>query len=205
MSKLTDYSKFDHLGDSDDERDEGSHQQEPSDDSAPHELAFPPARHEKHPSLPDRYIFYSGQQRVYEWEQSLDSITLYIETPPGKSVAKDFDIQITTTHLKVGLKGHDRYFLNNDLFSKVDTTESCWCLNDDYVLEISLAKQHLGETWTAPLKGGEQNPIMQQDLQKQLLLERFQQENPGMDFRGASFNGSVPDPRTFMGGIGYNT
>jgi hypothetical protein len=42
-----------------------------------------------------------------------------------------------------------------------------------------------------------------QDIQKSLLLERFQQENPGFDFRDAEFNGSVPDPRTFMGGVNY--
>ena len=40
------------------------------------------------------------------------------------------------------------------------------------------------------------------EMQKELMLERFQEENPGFDFRGAQFNGSVPDPRSFMGGIG---
>ena len=24
------------------------------------------------------------------------------------------------------------------------------------------------------------------------------------DFSGATFNGNVPDPKTFMGGVGYN-
>ena len=36
------------------------------------------------------------------------------------------------------------------------------------------------------------------------MLERFQEENPGFDFSGASFNGQVPDPKNFMGGVGYN-
>jgi hypothetical protein len=35
------------------------------------------------------------------------------------------------------------------------------------------------------------------------MLERFQEENPGFDFRDATFNGEVPNPRTFMGGVGY--
>ena len=48
------------------------------------------------------------------------------------------------------------------------------------------------------------NPLFKQEIQQQLLLERFQEENPGMDFRDAKFNGSVPNPRTYMGGIGYN-
>lgn len=29
-------------------------------------------------------------------------------------------------------------------------------------------------------------------------------QNPGFDFSGAEFNGAVPDPKTFMGGVGYN-
>jgi len=40
------------------------------------------------------------------------------------------------------------------------------------------------------------------DAQKKLMLERFQAEHPGFDFSNAEFNGSVPDPRTFMGGMG---
>jgi hypothetical protein len=41
-------------------------------------------------------------------------------------------------------------------------------------------------------------------MQRTMMLERFQEENPGFDFRDATFNGQVPDPRTFMGGVGYN-
>ena len=36
------------------------------------------------------------------------------------------------------------------------------------------------------------------------MLERFGEENPGFDFRGAEFNGNVPDARNFMGGVKYN-
>lgn len=47
------------------------------------------------------------------------------------------------------------------------------------------------------------DPYTQSEVQKSLMLERFQEENPGFDFSGASFNGQVPDPKTFMGGVGY--
>ena len=36
------------------------------------------------------------------------------------------------------------------------------------------------------------------------MLERFQEEHPGFDFSNAEFNGSIPNPRTFMGGVSYN-
>ncbi len=45
---------------------------------------------------------------------------------------------------------------------------------------------------------------MQNEMQKNILLERFQEENPGFDFSGAEVNGMVPDPRNFMGGVKYN-
>lgn len=48
------------------------------------------------------------------------------------------------------------------------------------------------------------DPLAQEESRKQMMLERFQQENPGFDFSNAEFNGAAPDPRTFMGGVKYN-
>lgn len=47
------------------------------------------------------------------------------------------------------------------------------------------------------------DPLAQEEARKQMMLERFQQENPGFDFSNAEFNGAAPDPRTFMGGVKY--
>ena len=80
------------------------------------------------------------------------------------------------------------------------------------MINIVLAKVYRGEAWESPLLGrkdgdggaaGRQtvDPATKVEIQKKLMLERFQEENPGFDFRGAQFNGSVPDPRSFMGGI----
>ena len=73
-------------------------------------------------------------------------------------------------------------------------------------LQIALTKGSKGVTWDCLLKG--HTPVdhyTQSEVQKSLMLERFQAENPGFDFSGASFNGQVPDPKNFMGGVGYNT
>ena len=48
------------------------------------------------------------------------------------------------------------------------------------------------------------DPFVKQEMQRTMLLERFQEKNPGFDFRDAKFNGEVPDSQTFMGGVGYN-
>jgi len=69
-----------------------------------------------------------------------------------------------------------------------------------------LIKAHKGETWTQVLKGRhgiEIDPITKESIKKEMMLERFQEENPGFDFRNAEFNGAVPEARDFMGGVRY--
>mmetsp|Transcript_26993 Transcript_26993/g.26623 ORF Transcript_26993/g.26623 Transcript_26993/m.26623 type:complete len:80 (-) Transcript_26993:20-259(-) len=74
--------------------------------------------------------------------------------------------------------------------------------NDELV--INLQKMRKAETWASCCKRhGELDAFTKTEVQKQLMLERFQQENPGFDFSNAEFNGNVPDPRTFMGGVSY--
>ena len=237
MSKLSDYSKFDHLDSSDDEIDEASSAAAstavpimaatPSSSTA----TPPPTRGttKKHPTEPNRYIFEFSGRKVYEWEQSLEEVTIYIDAPPNlpkNHAAHYIDVNILTDRLQVGLKGFDRYFINERTFDKVKVKESSWYL-DDGVITIVLAKCFRGQTWEGVLCGHhdavQQNgtntdksdsnsgvvnesidPLTKQEMQRTMMLERFQEENPGFDFRDATFNGEVPDPRTFMGGVGYN-
>jgi len=109
--------------------------------------------------------------------------------------------------LRIGLKNSDRYFIDEPTFSKVNTSESSWYLdNDTNVLHIILTKVHRGETWEAALLSKQQqqrehDPITTEKMKQDLMLERFQEENPGFDFRNATFNGQAPDPRNFLGGI----
>ena len=66
---------------------------------------------------------------------------------------------------------------------------------------IELQKAQKGVRWGCIFKGhGTMNVLEEENLKKKLLLERFQEENPGFDFSGAEFNGQVPEARTFMGG-----
>ena len=60
------------------------------------------------------------------------------------------------------------------------------------------------EAWSAALRGrggAEVDALTQEEVKKQLMKERFQEEHPGFDFSGADFNGEVPAARDFMGGI----
>ncbi len=48
---------------------------------------------------------------IYEWEQSLDEVNIYINPPPGITAAM-LDIEIKATHLMVGIKGNPERYLN---------------------------------------------------------------------------------------------
>ncbi|CAM9689831.1 unnamed protein product, partial [Discosporangium mesarthrocarpum] len=81
--------------------------------------------------------------------------------------------------------------------------ESYWMM-DGEELNVNLQKMKKAETWVGPLAGRESvDPATLQGMQKKIMLERFQAENPGFDFSNAEFNGQVPDARTFMGGVRY--
>ena len=242
MSKLSDYSKFDHIDDvsssDDDETDKVIPVAAAPAPPAPSQSAQPinnnnTGRTKNHPTEPNRYIFEYSGQKVYEWEQSLEEVTIYIDAPPNlpKDNAGQYAVvNILPTGLQVGLRGSDRYFIDERTFDKVKVKESSWYI-DDGVITIVLAKVFRGQTWEGVLRGHLDNnnnnnaatkgndgngksgssvknesidPLTKQEMQRTMMLERFQEENPGFDFRDAKFNGEVPDPQTFMGGVGYN-
>lgn len=256
MSRLCDYSKFDHVGsdtdeDKEDELDENDVR--PAVNSGPTSASAPPAScttttdatptpirsmTKKHPTIDNRYIFTYDNQKIYEWEQSLEDVTMYIDAPSSKQrnvIASDIIVNILHDRLQVGLRGCDRYFIDELTYDKVKAKDSSWYLDDEGVITIILLKCFRGQTWESVLRGhddaaaaasttsipspenvegkggnnisrsgGIVDPFTRQEMQRSLMLERFQEENPGFDFRDATFNGEVPDPQTFMGGVGYN-
>ena len=145
---------------------------------------------------------------IYEWHQSLEEVHVFIAPPPGVT-AKMIDCKIMATQLTLGIKGNPP-FMDEPFAEYVNATESYWTWEDAEApregkeLHLCITKGSKGVTWNSLLRGHtEVDPLTQQELQKSLMLERFQAENPGFDFSGASFNGQVPDAKTFMGGVGY--
>jgi hypothetical protein len=253
MSKLTDYSKFDHL---DSESDDEMEQQQPplskssgatatdttdtTDTAAPMDDLHPKENTDgtvvptvsgsasstlsimkrQHPTLPQRYTYlHNGVAAVYEWEQSLQEVILYVPAPAFLlREPKRIVCTITSNHLQLGqldqivseYQNTKSYFIDKDTWQTVNVKESTWCIEENKYIVIYLQKANKGIVWEAALKGLDTefktpcamlNPTQLQEVQQQLMLERFQEENPGMDFRDAKFNGSAPDPRTFMGGV----
>ena len=160
-----------------------------------------------------RIPFYYGKQKVYEWEQNLEEVIIYIEAPeyilpknreiikrqlkPGQQIPK-LDIKITPTHLTVGIKDLPPY-LSEDFSQNIKASESLWSLEDGEII-ITLEKAIKGNTWESVFKGQEKiNPLQKEEVQKKMVLERLQEENHGFNFSDAEINGNVPDPKTFMG------
>jgi len=194
MSSLN-YAEFDNIGT---ESDEDGQDEKPIKSSLTPQQA---ELFELDPST-NRYRFLHHGRCVYEWEQSLSEVILYIPAPPnGQKIA----CKIEPNRLRVGLVNFEPPFLEQETGGTVDVNESTWCI-ESQVVTIYLQKANKAVLWDCVLKGttARMNPIQVEAVRKQLLLERYGDEHPGFNFEGASFNGSVPDARTYMGGVKYD-
>jgi SAM-dependent methyltransferase len=147
---------------------------------------------------------------IYEWEQTLEEVLIFIKPPPGVKAAH-MDISIAPKRLRIGLKGAPP-FMDEDLGGVCVVSESIWTLEppkrglegkESGELLITLTKAHRALTWESAFVGhGAMDTASKEAVQRAMLLERFGAENPGFDFSSAEINGNVPDPRVFMNGPG---
>lgn len=214
MSKLTDYSKFDQIDtESEEEIEPIVKRLNPEDARMIHDEAT------------GRYLFLYKKSRVYEWEQKLSEVIVYINAPPIPNLSKNtIDCQISPNYVKLGLREQNQYFIDEPLFASVEVDKSFWCLeriettstNDSsgQLTEVSmivlyLQKANKAVVWenvfTGKFPEAKLNPLQVENTKQALLLERYQEEHgAGFDFRDAKITGSVPDPRTFMGGVKHD-
>ena len=122
------------------------------------------------------------------WLRGVSPPPLRKPLPPPRGVtAKMIDCKIEAAHITLGLKGNPA-FMNEDFEQKVNASESYWTVEDG-VIHLILTKGSKGVTWPCFVRGhAPVDPFTQQEVQKSLMLERFQEENPGFDFSGASLD-----------------
>ena len=140
---------------------------------------------------------------AYEWDQTIDEVNVYIRVPDGAR-ARDLDVTIASTSVRVGIVGNPPY-LEHELAERVRVDDSVWTWEEGE-LAATLAKSERGKAWSAPFAAhaATSDERENEEDKRRLMLERFQMENPGFDFSGASFNGqAAPDASTFMGGISH--
>ncbi|CAL9193548.1 unnamed protein product [Musa hybrid cultivar] len=75
-----------------------------------------------------RHSFSHGGQKVFEWDQTLDEVNIYIDLPANVP-KKLFYCKIQSAHIELGIKGNPPY-LNHDLACPVKTDSSFWTLGN---------------------------------------------------------------------------
>eukprot|EP01101_Sappina_pedata_P003032 TRINITY_DN13248_c0_g1_i1.p3 TRINITY_DN13248_c0_g1~~TRINITY_DN13248_c0_g1_i1.p3 ORF type:complete len:159 (+),score=84.94 TRINITY_DN13248_c0_g1_i1:472-948(+) len=148
-----------------------------------------------------RNKFQHEGRTIYEWDQSVDEVNIYIDKPadlPTKMLA----ITITAGHLSVAIKGNPPY-LDEDFWGSVKSSNCFWTIEDG-IIHITLEKLSKAQAWPAALKRHMTLGATQLEQEKKnMLLQRFQAEHPGYDFSGAEVTGNF-DAETFLGGMDSN-
>uniref|UniRef100_A0A0E0C5T2 CS domain-containing protein n=1 Tax=Oryza meridionalis TaxID=40149 RepID=A0A0E0C5T2_9ORYZ len=151
-----------------------------------------------------RHAFVHNGQKVFEWDQTLEEVNMYIELPKGVPT-KLFHCTIQATHVEVGIRGNPPY-LNHDLTLPVKTDSSFWTI-------VLLSAEAISpKNCQSSLVNSFMNGLLVLRMVKctsHCKKERrgkhghlqYKAKNPGFDFSQAQFTGTCPDPRTFMGGI----
>ena len=141
-----------------------------------------------------RIPYYYKNQLVYEWEQNLEEIIIYIKAPecileknreiikknlkPGQKMPK-LDIKITPNHLTVGLIDFPPY-LSEDLTKTVKASESLWQLDDGEIV-ITLEKTIKADTWTSVFKGHQEiNEFQKEEMQKKCFWKDLEKKMLGL-------------------------
>jgi len=124
------------------------------------------------------------------WWQTMEDVTAEVNIAEG-TLSKQINCNITTSHLSLVVNGTS--IINGPLWNTVQAGESVWTLEDRKMVRISLIKadKTAGNCWKSLLvKGYAADPILLDNMQRQLTLQRFQFENPGMDFSSATISGN---------------
>ena len=150
----------------------------------------------------ERKTFVLNDQTNIEWEQNLTDVLIYIKFLQ-KIKRSDLEILISTSHLRVALRGVEKPIIHEEFFDTVIKEDCLWTYENN-VIEINLNKMRKASLWDSAFKGhGTLDPLFKEKIKKKMTLERFQEEHPGFDFSSAEFSGCAPNPREFMGGISY--
>ena len=76
----------------------------------------------------ERHAFRHEGRVVYEWDQTLEEVNMYVEVPPGVT-AKVLAVRIDTDEVAIGIRGNPPY-LEHRLTERVKTEECYWTLED---------------------------------------------------------------------------
>jgi len=176
-NRMVDYSRFDHIDSDSENENEMKVRRDATRAIANLGTSSPGlAKQIAKKGKEGRIRFEHDGRTVYEWEQSLTEVNIYIEPPPGLP-RKMIDIKISHRHLTVGVLNTPP-FIDEDTGGPLKAEESLWTLVDGELM-ISLQKMNKAEAWDCALRGpsGEVlDDFTKEETRKKLMLERFQEE-----------------------------
>eukprot|EP00008_Paramoeba_atlantica_P009236 CAMPEP_0201485524 /NCGR_PEP_ID=MMETSP0151_2-20130828/9617_1 /ASSEMBLY_ACC=CAM_ASM_000257 /TAXON_ID=200890 /ORGANISM="Paramoeba atlantica, Strain 621/1 / CCAP 1560/9" /LENGTH=144 /DNA_ID=CAMNT_0047869689 /DNA_START=107 /DNA_END=537 /DNA_ORIENTATION=+ len=129
------------------------------------------------------------QGEGYVWSQTRREVLI---TVPVESSIRGRDIECNFTSTKIEIKVKSKgTILQGKLFSTIKSDDSVWTLEDngkEKTLEIELVKAEEHQLWCSVVEGKDTiNPLIEEEIKKKMMLERFQGEHAGFDFSGADF------------------
>ncbi|XP_045599088.1 nudC domain-containing protein 2 isoform X2 [Procambarus clarkii] len=121
------------------------------------------------------------------WWQTVAEVHTEVDIPVGTK-SKSIQVVVKPSHIKVVVL--DKVIFEGQLFGVVRADETVWTLEDKKLLHIAMSKADAcsKETlWEGLLTDNFlADPWTIHEMRKKLDLERFQIENPGFDFSGAT-------------------
>jgi hypothetical protein len=124
------------------------------------------------------------------WFQTIDEVFVEINVKEGTR-GKDVKCDIGSKKIKVTVLG--KVVVDGEFPKPVHADEVLWTLEDKKLLRICLPKAEpsASNCWDSLLIGQYgADAFCRDEMQKKLTLERFQHDNPGMDFSSAKITGN---------------
>jgi len=124
------------------------------------------------------------------WAQTIEDIHILIKVQRGTS-PKSIKCIIQPRRIKISVA--EKVIVEGELCDKVVADESIWTLEDREDLQITLVKaiKDAANCWKSLLKSEHLvDPLTFNEMEKKMVLERFQRENPGFDFSKSDVSGN---------------
>eukprot|EP00112_Aurelia_sp_Birch-Aquarium-sp1_P015299 Seg338.3 transcript_id=Seg338.3/GoldUCD/mRNA.D3Y31 product="NudC domain-containing protein 2" protein_id=Seg338.3/GoldUCD/D3Y31 len=124
------------------------------------------------------------------WGQTIEDVQIFVDVAKGTS-PKEIKCKIGSKTLSIIVKG--KTVLEGNLYGTVVADECLWTLEDRKELRVTLVKvnRDASNCWKALLDNQYPvDPWTLNEMEKKLVLERFQNENPGFDFSKSDISGN---------------
>ena len=138
---------------------------------------------------------------LYEWEQTLDEVNVFVPTDASAHKTKDLNVLVTGNAIEITTKKNDAIvFPKLGLFRPTIADDSVWTRDAQTgEIHVQVVKCKKAEPWvgafvcdseaTASMKG------ISDEERKRMMRARFQRDHPGFDFSEAEFEDGkeIPD------------